>query len=786
MHKILHFFILFLIASTAYAQKAKISGHIHNKNQQSLSGINVILLGTSLGSATDEEGKYQILNIPPGEYTLQISGVAYQTVSQKITIEEASELSLDFSLSARTEELSEIIISDIQNRYKVDGLSSSLRLQTPLLETPQNIQVISRQLLGDQQIFDMLEGVSRNVSGVTRAEHWDNYAYILMRGSQVASFRNGMNVQMPWGPLAEDMSMVERIEFVKGPAGFMMGNGEPSGFYNIVTKKPTGLSKGEATLTLGSFDTYRSTLDLDGKLSKDGKLLYRLNLMGQLKGSHRDFEFNNRYSIAPVIRYQINDKTTLTAEYTLQYMQMSMIGSAYVFSKKYADLPVNFTTAEANLDPTDLKDQSLFVTLNHRINNDWQITGQLAYLNYSQIGSSMWPSWQGGLEDDGTLHRNVSIWDALGISKIGQFFINGNIKTGSIQHRILTGLDMSHKDYFADWNQSFALEGSEPFNIYNPKYGLVPTSALQIFDRSKSIRNRGVRYNQSNVGLYFQDELGFWDGKIRLTLAGRYTSATDINPYSGNVKDDQFTPRVGLSVSLNKQTSVYALYDQAFLPVVGGDFSGNKFKPITGNNMELGLKKDVFNGQWNITVAAYQITKNNVLTADPQHINFSIQLGQTKTQGIELDLRGELSKGLNLNFNYAYTDSKVTKDSDASKIGTSVAGTTRHISNLWLTYKANNGILKGFGASLGYQWQVKRSAWYVFDGTNQPLKDYFRLDGSLNWQNDKFSVALNVNNLLNEYLYSGGPYDLNFDGNTEYYWQTEAKRNFRVSVGYKF
>lgn len=77
-------------------------------------------------------------------------------------------------------------------------------------------------------------------------EHWDN---INMRGSQVTAFRNGMNVKMPWGTLAEDMSMVERIEFVKGPAGFMMGNGDPSGFYNVVTKKPTGVNKGEATLS---------------------------------------------------------------------------------------------------------------------------------------------------------------------------------------------------------------------------------------------------------------------------------------------------------------------------------------------------------------------------------------------------------------------------------------------------------------------------------------------------------------------------------------------------------
>ena len=208
-----------------------------------------------------------------------------------------------------------------------------------------------------------------------------------MRGSRVAPFRNGMNVQSTWGPLAEDMSMVERIEFVKGPAGFMMANGEPSGFYNIVTKKPTGVTRGAATLTLGSFDTYRATTDLDGKLSQDGKWLYRLNLMGQMKNSFRDFDYNNRFTIAPVIRYQVSDRTSLTLEYTYQFAQTSPIGTAYVFSPhSYAELPRNFTTSEANLDPTTMKDHSSYLILEHQLSDHWKFTGQLGVLQLQPGG----------------------------------------------------------------------------------------------------------------------------------------------------------------------------------------------------------------------------------------------------------------------------------------------------------------------------------------------------------------------------------------------------------------
>ncbi len=768
-------------ALMAQAQSGAIKGHVKTADGKDAEFINVVLKGTTRGTTTDEKGNYQLLNVKAGDHTLQVSFIGLEPQTKKIVVKEGETTEADFTLEQDSQKLQEVVVVANPSKYVTDYPSISLRLKTPLLEVPQNIQVVTKQLLNDQQIFDMLEGVTRNVSGVTRLEHWDNYALINMRGSQIGAFRNGMNVQMAWGPIAEDMSMVERIEFVKGPAGFMLANGEPSGFYNVVTKKPTGINKGEATLTLGSFNNYRSTLDLDGKISEDGKLLYRLNVMGQMRNSHRDFEFNNRASVAPVLKYKFNDKTSLTAEYTYQFLQMSVIGSNYSFSEKgYGDLPVNFTTAEANMSPTNINDNTLFLTLSHSFNSDWKFTGQLAYMKYSQIGQSIWPYSFTSTGD--TLIRGASIWDVLGVNKLGQFFINGDAATGALNHRILAGLDMGHKEYLHDWNQGGAFSGPQGFNIYNPVYGTVPAGAFPQYDRSKSLRERGVNYNQSYTGIYVQDEIGFWNNKLRLTLAGRYTTARDADPYSGIATADKFTPRAGLSYSIDKTTAAYALFDQAFVPQAGGDVNGKKFDPITGNNQEIGLKKEWLGGLWTTSLAAYQITKNNVLTADPNNINFSIQLGQTQTKGIEFDLRGQILSGLDLTFNYAYTDSKVTKDTDPVKVGVAVAGTTRNISNTWLSYRAVSGKMKGVGLSLGYQYQAGRSSWYVFDGTNQPLEDYFRMDGSVSYQKDNFSIALNVNNILNQYLYSGAFYNW---GNY-YYYQTEALRNARLTIAYKF
>ncbi|MDO1446849.1 TonB-dependent receptor [Rhodocytophaga aerolata] len=781
--KILRLFALILFQTITYytiAQSGQgtISGSIQNTENQPLEGINVGLQGTTFGNSTDEQGRFEIRNVAEGTYTLVASGVGYSASKQNVTVVRGKTTRLELQLNESTQQLSEIVVSGAANTYIANSPSPSLRLQTPILETPQNIQVITGQVLADQQIFDMLEGVSRNVSGVTKLEHWDNYARLNMRGSRIAPFRNGMNVQSSWGPLAEDMSMVERIEFVKGPAGFMMANGEPSGFYNVVTKKPTGLTRGAATLTVGSFDTYRATTDLDGKLSKDGKLLYRLNLMGQLRGSHRDFEYTNRYTIAPVIKYQLNERTSLTAEYTYQYAQMSAIGSAYVFSANgYGDLPRNATIAEPNLDPSVMNDHSSFLILEHKLSDTWKVTGQLAYFNYNQIGSSLWID---SVRTNGDLYRSVSSWDAFNEGKFGQIFVNGEVKTGPINHRILGGLDLGNKRYIADWNQSFSLNGYERFNIYNPVYS-VPMDSLPQFDRSRSLRQRAGAniLSQSYSGLYLQDEFRFWGDRIRLTLAGRLTSAKD-SQYGSGTDETVFTPRVGISGSINKQTTVYALYDQAFVPQAGADFSGKAFDPITGNNLEAGLKKDWLGGRWNSTLSFYRIIKNNVLTTDPEHINFSTQLGQTQTQGVEVDVRGEIVRGLNLTLNYAYTDSKVTEDTNPENIGNAVPGATKHITNSWLSYRLGHGTFKGIGVSLGYQWQLERSSWFIFDGSESSLPDYFRMDGAISWQNDKFNIALNVNNILNEYLFSGSPYG------SYYYWQTEAPRNFRLTLGYKF
>ncbi|RZK64465.1 MAG: TonB-dependent receptor, partial [Pedobacter sp.] len=239
------------------------------------------------------------------------------------------------------------------------------------------------------------------------------------------------------------------------------------------------------------------------------------------------------------------------------------------------------------------------------------------------------------------------------------------------------------------------------------------------------------------TGIYIQDELGFLENRIRLTLAGRYTFASQ-SSYGGKPdKADYITPRIGLSISIDKQTSIYGLYDQAFIPQSGILTNGKKTQPITGNNSEIGLKKDWFSGKWNTTLSVYRILKNNELTADPSkapNSGLSIELGQKRAQGIEFDIRGELFKGLNLTANYAYTDAKVIKvangvSNDVAFKGQRIAGSNEHTINTWLSYKIQKGALYGWGASSGFTYLIDRATGsYSHVSAAQNLPDHFKLD----------------------------------------------------------
>lgn len=687
----------------------------------------------------------------------------------------------------KSNDIEEVIVNGkYYKKYVEKEGSSSMRLDEELIKIPQNVSIITNRALEDQQVTTLGDGVLRNVAGAQRLEHWgDMYTRVNMRGSRAAAFMNGVNITSNWGPLSEDMSYVDHIEFIKGPSGFLMSNGEPSGIYNIVTKKPTGQSlNGSARVTLGSFNMYRGETDIDTKITD--KVAFRLNLMAQNKKSFRDYEFNDRYIINPSLKVNLTDKTTLTAEYIYQKAKMSEVGSAYVFSYEgYATKPVEYTMTDPGIDPTNVDNNTVNVNLQHKFNENWKLTSQLTYVNEYTLGSDIWPS---KFLPNGDMIRTLYFWEASNVMKFGQVFLNGYVKTGAVSHKILTGLDLGSKKYMADWNQSHNLDtDANPFNINSITY-TPPANGYAQFDTSTSLESRATPYGtieQNYTGLYVQDELGFFNDALRVTLAARYTNVKE-NSYGTNAEADKITPRVGISYSIDENTSVYGLYDQSFVPQAGFFRTGGIPKPITGNNMEVGVKRDWFGGKWNTTLSLYNIIKRNATVNDPANSaleNFVIDLGKTRVQGIEFDLKGEIVRGFNAIVNYAFTENKITESNDPvnNPVGMRVPGYAKHTANGWLNYTFTTGTLEGFGLSFGGTYLADRSSWnWASSGAQKDMDDYLKFDAGLSWENTKFRVGLNVFNVFNRFLYSGSPYG------AYYYYQAEAPRNFRLSIGYKF
>ncbi|MCW8312457.1 MULTISPECIES: TonB-dependent siderophore receptor [Sphingobacterium] len=805
MNKTLSFLAIPVISSifsVAQAQTAlKIDGILINEHSEPIVGATVKLTNTGVTTSTDSEGRFVFYKLSPGTYKVEIKSFGYTKHHFETVLAEEDNHLGEIRLSRHAESIDEVTVyGKYYQNYKFDSISGSLRLKTPILELPQNIQVISSDLMADQQVFDIVDGITRNVSGATRQGHWDNqYANIRMRGSKIPAFRNGMNIEASWGPTAEDASMIERIEFVKGPAGFMLANGEPGGFYNVVTKKPTGNTQGSATFSMGSFSTYRAAVDFDGKLRKDGKLLYRLNMAAQQKDFFTKYNYNNRVTIAPVVTYKVDSLTSLTFEYTYQGSTYLANGN-YTFSPKgFADPGIanDFFYGDPSMEPGKLRDHSAYIYLDRKLNDRWKLHAQMAYFNFDMKATSTWLNY---MKANGDMPRYYSIADEHGENRFGQVSLNGEEYTGSVRHRILVGADYGNKKFWGDFRTILDSIPSAPLNVYDPKYG-IPGDVFPALDRSQDVKVRagGSNYVTSTnyISFYAHDELAFLEEKLRLSLGLRYTVNEVVGKTAAADRTDKaFTPRVGLSYSIDKTTSVYGLFDQSFVPVAGTDWQGNAFKPIRGNDLEAGLKKEWMGGKWISTLSAYTIARKNALVADPDPshvvngVSFQAQLGETRTKGIEFDITGEIVKGLNVNANYALTDSKISKDTKEENIGNITPNTAKHTANAWVSYRLQQGRLRGLGFVGSVQGMFDRAV-----GTTKEsnFKNYLRTDGGISYQKGKYNISLMVNNLLdNRKLLTAGSISkasaaVQKLGGVDYYsYIVEARRNFRLGITYKF
>ncbi|URD52258.1 TonB-dependent siderophore receptor [Chroococcidiopsis sp. CCNUC1] len=622
--------------------------------------------------------------------------------------------------------------------YNAPDASTATKTDTPLRDIPQSIQVIPRQVIEDQQVTEISDAL-RNVSGVTpRVDYGFSYTYNIRGFSDSRTLRNGFRIEAP--TIAP--SGIERVEVLKGPASVLYGQVEPGGIINFVTKKPLSNPYYAVEFTAGSYNFYEPSIDFSGPLTADGKLLYRLNASYQNFGSFIDFVDGEILSIAPVISYKIGDATTLTLEYEYLYSDRTYNDGLPIDPVTF-ELPISRYLGEPG-DRIDETTNNLILSFDHRFDDNISLrTAFGASFSEGEDVACRVSEYDPETQEvsrfcvtDGSEYDDVYSWQTDLVAKFN---------TGSVQHQLLLGLELSQRN---NGYENFEASGAN-INVFDPVYGEpIPPSDYSFKDD----------FTSNAVGLYLQNQIALLPN-LKLLIGGRFdfinfesegyeqTVGEERIERSNDFDDNAFSPRVGLVYQPIEPISLYASYSRSFVPNNTTTASGELIEPTRGTQYEAGIKAEL--GNLSATLAAYEITKTNILTTDPDNPDFSIGVGEVKSRGIEFDLGGEILPGWNLVASAFINDAFVTEDNNLP-VDDVLTNAPAEGASLWTTYEIQRGNLQGLGFGVGVFYVGDREA----ELPNElVLPSYVRADASIFYKRDNWRVGLNFKNLFDTKYY---------------------------------
>ncbi|MEO1123245.1 MAG: TonB-dependent receptor [Cyanobacteria bacterium J06639_16] len=651
----------------------------------------------------------------------------------------------DPSVQAIDEDSIQIVVTGEQNDYFVPNASTATRTDTPILDIPASIQVIPRQVLEDQQVV-RLEEALRNVSGVTTGTTLSGTTETFnIRGfDNTRVLQDGFRQFDGFGQNTVEIANLERVEVLRGPASILYGEVQPGGVINVVTKQPLSEPSYNFQAQVGSRGFISPSIDFSGPLTEDGRLRYRLNALVRREESFRDINNSrSRSFIAPTLAWQIGERTDLTVQF--EYIDDELLYDLGLIASGEGIVDVPF---ERNLFSPDNRGEREFINvgynLEHRFSDNWRVRNAFRYTNRDILVF-------GALLDDfdentGILTRIPGIQEQIVENYSLQTNVVGEFATGSIQHTLLFGLDFYRGDSSTSARLDFA--NRQPLNIFDPVYGAF---ADLNFDDLPIVRDLDVQTDR--LGLYLQDQIYFTDNLI--LLAGlRYDTVeqtsinnpTDFNPTSSeNTQNDAaVTPRVGIVYQPTPNISLYGSYSQSFTPSSATTAAGDPLEPERGEGFEVGVKTELLDGDLLATLAYFNITRQNVATQDPNSQFGSVATGEQRSQGIELDIAGEILPGWNVIASYAYIDAEITEDNVIPE-GNRLFNTPRHSASLWTTYEIQAGDLAGLGFGLGFNFVGERQG----DLANSfEVDSYFLTNAAISYERDDWRLALNIKNLF--------------------------------------
>ncbi|NCJ07709.1 TonB-dependent siderophore receptor [Synechococcales cyanobacterium C] len=726
-----------------------------------------------LGNALIAEFPNAVLSLPEGDEFSQANpteGIALVTVSNlpgdqvrvAITGTEAPPMAtvspgvqgLIFSVVPGTataeadEEAIQVVVTGEQDEgYNPSSASTATRTDTPLRDIPQAIQVIPRQVIEDQGIT-RIEDALRNAVGVSQqVDRRSPAGSFAIRGFRSNGLRNGFEfIQSGQGrqTAIQLPNTIERVEVLRGPDSVLYGAGEPGGTVNYVTKQPLSEPYYGADFTVGQFSFYQPSLDLSGPLREDRSLLYRLTATYQNFGSFLDFVNGEAVSIAPIISYQISENTRLGFEYEYAYYSQTS-NSGLPLDSVIFDLPRSRNYDFSNR-PRNGENHALIFSLEHVLNESIRLKSAFRANFFNANDRSL------GLFDFDANTNEIFLGYREGKDRRNTYSLQNSLtaqfNTGSVQHKLLFGVDwITGKS--ADSVTEF---GTLTLNAFNPNFNQ-PFQFDQDFFFEREI-------NTTEVGIYLQDQITLLSN-LKLLIGGRYDFLTyneegfelfegERTDFSASFSEQAFSPRVGIVYQPIEPISLYASYNQSFSPNNALTRNGDIIKPERGNQYEVGIRAEF--GNLSANLAAYQITKTNVLRTDPNDPDFQIPIGEVRSRGLEFDIGGEILPGWNIIATAFLNDAVVTVGDESSPEGNTLINAPRHGVSLWSTYEIQQGSFQGFGLGTGLFYVGNRETQIP---NNFVLPSYVRTDAVLFYRRDNWNVQLNFRNLFNTRYFEG-------------------------------
>ena len=650
--------------------------------------------------------------------------------------------------------------------YNPKTATTGSKLEAPLRDMPQSIQVVPRSVIDDQRALN-LSDVLRNVSGFSPSVNSQSQRF----GERNAVFRgfttnnyytNGFKDPFNGASFTFGLANVEQVEVLKGPSSVLYGLGEPGATINIITKQPLPDWYAAAALTAGSFGFVSPSIDVSGPLTPDKALRFRLSAAYQWQDSFVDWVQSERYDVAPVLALVLGPDTRLTLEGEYQALQeiyyTGLPAEGTIRKNPNGKLPISRYLGDPHVEGDHFPERTLGkigYRVDHRFNEHVALRHGFRATFLTTDERDVIPF--GFQADLRTFDRDLFIGRVNSEDYYILTDVTFDVRTGPLRHTLLLGADQR----ILSTRQVSGGALLPPIDAFNPAYHAAPIGPETI--------DRGSVQSGTFYGFYIQDLMTIID-PVKLLVGGRYDLAsldTESRTFADGTRtrssfdEGVFTPRVGLVVQPIPAVSLYASYTTSFNPLTGTTFDGAGFEPERGVQYEAGVKLELLGGKLSSTIAVYDLTKENVLTPDPANPGFSIQEGEQRSRGVEVDVAGEVLPGLRLIATYAYTDAEITK-SNAGNEGNRPANVPAHSGSVWGVYEFREGFLKGLGLGAGVVAVGRRPA----DNDNTAtLPDYVRTDAAIYYKLTRHvDLAVNFKNLFDVRYFETSTFGDTFGG----------------------